>query len=174
MADLSAYKGLELPKSNERYNVGVMNSNNVIIDSELHKLELKLESHDQLLATKESLNTEISRASAAESSIGADLSEHTADETNPHHVSKLQVGLGNVDNTSDIDKPVSTAQQNAFTLAVSNHDVSASAHDDIRTLISALTAQVNSLAGSVGGHGITYSDTEPSTPADGMTWIGTK
>ncbi|MGZ3931021.1 MAG: hypothetical protein ACXVP0_06535 [Bacteroidia bacterium] len=30
--------------------------------------------------------------------------------TNPHHVTQTQVGLGNVDNTSDINKPVSTAQ----------------------------------------------------------------
>ena len=35
---------------------------------------------------------------------------HAADQTNPHAVSKLQVGLGNADNTSDMDKPVSTAQ----------------------------------------------------------------
>jgi hypothetical protein len=30
---------------------------------------------------------------------------------NPHEVTKVQVGLGNVDDTSDINKPVSTAQQ---------------------------------------------------------------
>ena len=41
MADLSTYKGLELPKSNERYNIEIVNNNNRIIDSELHKLDLK-------------------------------------------------------------------------------------------------------------------------------------
>ena len=35
---------------------------------------------------------------------------------NPHSVTKSQVGLGNVDNTSDADKPVSTAQQTALDL----------------------------------------------------------
>jgi len=35
---------------------------------------------------------------------------------NPHNVSKSQVGLGNADNTSDINKPVSTAQQAALDL----------------------------------------------------------
>ena len=35
---------------------------------------------------------------------------------NPHNVSKGQIGLGNVDNTSDEDKPVSTAQQTALDL----------------------------------------------------------
>ena len=37
------------------------------------------------------------------------LDAHVADEANPHKVTKAQVGLGNVDNTADIDKPVSNA-----------------------------------------------------------------
>lgn len=40
---------------------------------------------------------------------------HIDDKNNPHEVTKAQVGLGNVDNTSDADKPISTAQQEAFT-----------------------------------------------------------
>lgn len=39
---------------------------------------------------------------------------HIANTSNPHSVTKTQVGLGNVDNTSDVDKPVSTAQQTAL------------------------------------------------------------
>ena len=35
---------------------------------------------------------------------------------NPHHVTAGDVGLGNVNNTSDTDKPVSTAQQTALDL----------------------------------------------------------
>ena len=42
------------------------------------------------------------------------LSGHLADLLNPHQVTKSQVGLGNVDNTPDADKPVSTAQHNAI------------------------------------------------------------
>lgn len=38
------------------------------------------------------------------------LDTHIANKSNPHDVTKSQVGLGNVDNTSDINKPVSTAQ----------------------------------------------------------------
>lgn len=40
----------------------------------------------------------------------SDLTAHTANTSNPHSVTKAQVGLGNVDNTSDVNKPVSTAQ----------------------------------------------------------------
>ena len=38
--------------------------------------------------------------------------------TNPHVVTKTNVGLPNVDNTSDVNKPVSTAQQTALDLKV--------------------------------------------------------
>ena len=39
---------------------------------------------------------------------------HLADVTNPHQVTKQQVGLGNVDNTADLDKPISRATQTAL------------------------------------------------------------
>lgn len=38
----------------------------------------------------------------------------------PDKVTKEDVGLGEVDNTSDMDKPVSTAQQKAINEAVNN------------------------------------------------------
>ena len=44
----------------------------------------------------------------------ATYDSHIADKNNPHEVTKQQVGLGNVDNTSDADKPVSNATQIAL------------------------------------------------------------
>lgn len=44
----------------------------------------------------------------------ADLISHLANKSNPHTVTKAQVGLGNVDNTSDANKPISTAMQAAL------------------------------------------------------------
>ena len=44
------------------------------------------------------------------------ISGHIEDTENPHEVTKTQVGLGNADNTSDANKPVSTAQQTALNL----------------------------------------------------------
>lgn len=46
--------------------------------------------------------------------IQTGLSTHTADKSNPHGVTASQVGLGNVNNTSDANKPVSTAQATAI------------------------------------------------------------
>jgi hypothetical protein len=42
------------------------------------------------------------------------ISSHTSNTSNPHNVTKSQVGLGNVDNTSDANKPISTATQTAL------------------------------------------------------------
>lgn len=45
---------------------------------------------------------------------GALAYAHTLDTANPHGVTKAQVGLSNVDNTADINKPISTSTQNAL------------------------------------------------------------
>ena len=42
------------------------------------------------------------------------VNNHIANKSNPHTVTKTQVRLGNVNNTSDADKPVSTAQATAI------------------------------------------------------------
>lgn len=42
------------------------------------------------------------------------VNNHVANKANPHGVTKSQVGLGNASNTSDVDKPVSTAQATAI------------------------------------------------------------
>ena len=44
------------------------------------------------------------------------IDTHVAKQDNPHNVTAAQVGLGSVDNTADVDKPVSTAQQAALNL----------------------------------------------------------
>ena len=42
------------------------------------------------------------------------MDSHIGNTNNPHSVTKAQVGLGNVDNTSDLNKPISTATQTAL------------------------------------------------------------
>lgn len=67
---------------------------------------------DSLLSSKLNITT----ASTTYATISG-LNNHINNKSNPHSVTKSQVGLGNVDNTSDISKPVSTAQQNAINTA---------------------------------------------------------
>jgi hypothetical protein len=42
------------------------------------------------------------------------IGDHILDTNNPHSVDKNDVGLSNVDNTSDLDKPISTSVSNAL------------------------------------------------------------
>tara|TARA_R110000772_G_scaffold100223_2_gene200417 strand:+ start:21186 stop:22133 length:948 start_codon:yes stop_codon:yes gene_type:complete len=42
------------------------------------------------------------------------INNHLIDLNNPHQVNKTDVGLGDVDNTSDLNKPISTANQTAL------------------------------------------------------------
>ena len=51
--------------------------------------------------------------------VRQELNTHIEDLLNPHQVTKGQIGLGNVDNTSDADKPVSNSTQAAIISAVS-------------------------------------------------------
>lgn len=53
------------------------------------------------------------RMDGIEADASTNLSNHTDRTDNPHCVTKAQVGLGNVDNTSDVNKPISIAQEAA-------------------------------------------------------------
>ena len=58
--------------------------------------------------------TAIADAKKAGTDAQTNLTAHINDKENPHEVTKVQVGLGDVDNTSDVNKPISTATQTAL------------------------------------------------------------
>jgi hypothetical protein len=60
------------------------------------------------VATRDGVLT-TTTATANAAATAADLTSHEDDTGNPHEVDKGNVGLNNVDNTSDASKPVSTA-----------------------------------------------------------------
>jgi hypothetical protein len=108
-ADLANFKELE-------------DSMNVIIDN----LEVRIQDTDGNLAKEvENRKGEINRVeklisdetatrAQADTNVNAKVDSHITNKSNPHGVTKAQVGLGNVNNTSDADKPVSTAQATAI------------------------------------------------------------
>lgn len=51
------------------------------------------------------------------------IADHIADKDNPHEVSAADVGLGNCDNTSDLNKPISTATQTALNLKADKTEI---------------------------------------------------
>ena len=56
----------------------------------------------------------VSNLSMAISEVATSLRAHTGNTSNPHQVTKKSLGLENVTNTSDVDKPVSTKQREAI------------------------------------------------------------
>lgn len=75
--------------------------------------------------------------------IEQDLGRHKDDRNNPHNVTKAQVGLDQVDNTSDANKPVSVPQQNAIQAA----------SDALNTTIDGVRVRVNNLETQLNGSG---------------------
>ena len=100
----------------------------------------------------------IADAKSAGTTAQTSIANHIADKANPHSVTKAQVGLGNVDNTSDLNKPVSTATQSA-----------------INAKATEITESVNTLiSGKVSGTGITsiqVVESLPETTVDTVLYI---
>ena len=60
------------------------------------------------------ISDEAATRAQADTTVNAKVDSHIGNKSNPHGVTKAQMGLGNVNNTSDADKPVSTAQATAI------------------------------------------------------------
>lgn len=75
---------------------------------------------------QEALDAKAAAAASAEAiaAVAGDLESHGSRTDNPHTVTKAQVGLEDVDNTRDEDKPISTLQQAALDAKVNRNDIS--------------------------------------------------
>ena len=74
-------------------------------------------------------------------------------------ITKTSLGLGNVDNTSDVNKPVSTAQQTAINLSMSNHLAAVDPHPQYTTPAEASTAApVQTVQGLTGNVSLTTAN----------------
>lgn len=77
---------------------------------------------------------------------------------------RADIGLGNVDNTSDINKPTSTAQQTSIDVKMAQHNAAGDPHPQYTTTAeAAAAAPIQSI---VGGRGITAST------LSGVTTVG--
>lgn len=85
---------------------------------QINAIENDVAGIDPRLSTAEnditSLDQQVAAAEQAAQDAQTNIATHKANMANPHGVTKSQVGLGNVDNTADKNKPVSTAQQTAI------------------------------------------------------------
>ena len=117
---LTSNYGLNKPEQTDVVNIDDLNDNFDTLDTEVKKIsdkadenqnpEYKVASANAALSSGEKLSTAFGKIAKALSS----LILHLSNKSNPHSVTKAQVGLGNVNDTSDADKPVSAATQSAL------------------------------------------------------------
>ena len=81
--------------------------------------------------------------------IEAAAGSHYNDANNPHGVTKAQVGLGRVDNTADLEKPVSTYQQAAIDSAENRVNTTI---DVVRNAVIGLDSTLNGADGVIARH----------------------
>jgi hypothetical protein len=79
----------------------------------LNKDYTRIEGTDAINTIDSTNDTQLTEVEADMTTIESHLNDVT---TNPHAVTKTQVGLGSCENTADADKPVSTATQTALNL----------------------------------------------------------
>ena len=113
--------------------------------------------------------------------FNSDLTAHTGSASNPHSVTATQVGLGNCNNTSDANKPISTATQTALdTLAsyipyvnVLDFGALGNGAQDDTTYIQAAINSLSSTGGTVYLPPGTYRTTAALTlNTNGVTLLG--
>ena len=108
-ADTANYKELEDAMT---FVVGSLEERIQAIDSNLDK-EVQ-DRKGEITRVEKLISDEAATRAQADTNVNAKVDTHIANKSNPHGVTKAQVGLGNVNNTSDADKPVSTAQATAI------------------------------------------------------------
>ena len=111
MADLRIIDAPEIPTNNitgqEKLPTGGNGNYSISLDSLADYTKTKKD-----LADNTSVDGKVN-------GVRQELDAHIEDLLNPHQVTKGQIGLGNVDNTADADKPVSNSTQATIISAVS-------------------------------------------------------
>lgn len=101
--------------------------------------------------TCEQIGADVVGSAAA---VQGQLLAHIEDVNNPHNTTPAAIGLGNVDNTADIDKPVSTAQQAAIDgvidLVDANTECINSMNDESTGLLAQAKEYINEQLGGIG------------------------
>ena len=110
MADLRIVDAPEIPTENitgeEKLPTGGSGNYSISLDSLADYTKTKKD-----LADNTSVDGKVN-------GVRQELNTHIEDLLNPHQVTKGQIGLGNVDNTADADKPVSNSTQATIISAV--------------------------------------------------------
>lgn len=135
---------------------GVQNAINTAVDAERVAREAECKQiKDSITQSGQgstvALDAEIKRAKEAEAAITSNLNNHISDYRNPHKVTKAQVGLSDVDNTSDADKPVSNATQTELDKKANQTEVNRLQQTitNLQTTIQQLQSQITNMSTTI-------------------------
>ena len=114
VADLEAYSG-SVSNNDYAFVIGTDSDSNTIYNrykynssTETWEFEYALNNSSFTAAEWETIQSGLTAQDKT------NYNNHLSNTNNPHFVTKSQIGLGNVDNTSDENKPISTAMQTAL------------------------------------------------------------
>ena len=115
LIDVGGYRGQEIGDAKsvqevfadlENNKVDKVEGKSLVLDTDITKLSE--------LPNNTTLNTNIADAKKAGTDAQSTITTHINNTDNPHNVTKTQIGLDQVNNTSDADKPISIATQSAL------------------------------------------------------------
>lgn len=132
-------------------------ANKVIVDSDLSKSSTNAIQNkavtteinnvkDIITNTKSELQTNIN-------GVQTNLDAHTNNKSNPHEVTKAQVGLGNVPNVTTNDQTPTYSSATTLTTLTSGEKLSVS----MGKIMKAITDLISHIANKSNPHGVTYS-----------------
>ena len=105
--------------------------------------------------------------------LSAKIQPHVTNTANPHSVTKAQVGLGNVDNTSDVNKPISSATQTALNGKQPTGTYSTDIHANI-TALNAVQGVNHGDQTDITGNAGTATKLQTSRTINGVAFDGTQ
>lgn len=110
--------------------VSSLNNSYNTLNSAINELKENVQDNtnniNSLMSSIESINQNITNLESSKAN-SEDLFNHVNNFENPHNVNKENVGLGNVDNTADLDKPISNPQSEYINSIMNNFSSSLNA-----------------------------------------------
>ena len=149
--------GLGKVNNTSDLNKPISTATQTALDAKLNSADF-VEFYSDLMDIKDDMDGEIN-------AVDGKLNVHIDDTTNPHKVTATQIGLGKVNNTSDLNKPISTATQTALDTKVTKND------DVVAGTKTKISYDKKGLV--VGGSNLTTSDI-PALPTSKITGLDTK
>ena len=163
MSSKTTNLNLTKPSEDEFYDINVQNENMDIIDREINGLKqpaYKVSTAMSDLHSGEMITVAFGKIAKAVST----LISHVANKSNPHDVTKNQIGLGNVPNVATNDQTPTYTEASNLSSLVSGEKMSV-AFGKIAKAVSTLISHITSKAtSSVLGH-VKLSDSTSSTSA---------